>query len=118
MTDNPYQPIAAGLPELSSDLPSANWTAARRIVGSVLAGASFLFVALEAHYTEYSPHILIDLLSLWVCVVLPVAFSIVRWGLRGFLVAILLSPVSFYVSILVMFVVTAGLGYDVMPVPN
>ena len=72
----------------------------------------------EAWYTEFAPLILIELVFLWTGVFVVISVSTVRWGMRGFAISLLLSPVTGFAASILAFVCAAALGYDVMPVPN
>ena len=112
---NPYAP---GTAPLHTTLGPTDWYAARWTVALTIATAGICFCCYAAWYTEFKPLLLLDLSFLWLCVFAVNAIATVRWGLRGFVLTLLLSPATGFLALFLAFVTAAMLGYDVMPVPN
>ena len=113
---NPYTPPANSV--TNTHYEPENRHRIRRTASFVIAFASFVLCLSAAWLTKFDPTIVIDIIFLWLCVFLLISLSTMRWGLPGFVIAILLSPITGCIAFILAFIVELTLGFEVLPTPN
>jgi uncharacterized membrane protein YjjP (DUF1212 family) len=113
---DPYAPPSN--PTQASQFELDNRRRTRRTASLIIAVASFALCLSVAWLIDFEPDLVIHIICFWLCVFMLMALLTMRWGLPGFAIALLLSPITGFLSLLLGFVIELMLGFDLLPTPN